>query len=33
VGVDQLKGFPMGKVDRRIAQRIIEEGLDGRKSN
>lgn len=33
VGVDQLEGFPMGKVDRRIAKRIIEEGLDGRKSD
>jgi A/G-specific adenine glycosylase len=33
VTVDQLEEFPMGKVDRRIAQRIIEEGLYGTKSN
>jgi A/G-specific adenine glycosylase len=32
-GVDQLEQFPMGKVDRRIANRLREEGLNGRGSD
>ncbi len=31
-GLDQLEEFPMGKVDRLIAQRLLKEGLDGRES-
>jgi A/G-specific adenine glycosylase len=29
VRLDQLAVFPMGKVDRRIAQRLVKEGFDG----
>jgi len=29
VGLDELEKYPMGKVDRRIAKRLVREGLDG----
>ena len=33
VRLDELERYPMGKVDRRIARRLVKEGLDGTRAN